>query len=624
MAVATGTTVGSYRVEGVLGRGGMATVYSARHVDQGRQVALKLLADEPTAEFAARFRREGRLQAALEHPHVVTVFEAGESEHGLYLALQLVPGTTLATLMQERAVDSRRALRLLRQVADALDAAHAQGLVHRDVKPQNVLVGESDEAYLGDFGLTTLGGAGGVTATGKLVGTISYLAPEVIHGAEAGPASDRYAFAATAFECLTGTVVYPRRSEAAILFAHTSEPPPRASRRRPELPRTLDGVFERALSKDPAERPNSATALVDEIAALLDGETTPLGPPPPPGAASLEEATVVPLSVTAATPRQRRLRGHPVAWLAAGALATAGVAAAIGAAGGDGGERSAAVPAALPGAQVLGSDLDEPGRTVDCRGRRLRLGSPGCTIVQSALPGATVVVPEDGVIRRWSVRSARGELALSVVRPRGDDTFQVARSRNEFVSNAGVHLFPTDIAVERGDLIGLVVLAGSATGVARPEVDGARTRRWIPELPHGKPVDRELANELLLRVDYVPGGQQRVPDQVSGAAAADLEPGRVVRRGRLRYPSGRRFEIALVSLGDRFALDEFLAGRRTARIDVPADFRPGAGRILVFMPAVTASEPEAGGVYMEFVRTDSARILRHYYGFFPREFEYVD
>jgi serine/threonine protein kinase len=200
-----GTVVGGYLIEGVLGRGGMATVYSARHGEHGRRVALKVLAgdryDDP--EFIARFRREGRLQASIEHPHVITIFEAGESEHGLFLAMRLVSGSALATLMHERALDARRALALLRQVADALDVAHAGGLVHRDVKPQNVLVGDSDDAYLGDFGLTTLGGADGVTATGKLVGTISYLAPEVIRGAEAVPASDRYAFAAMAFECLT-------------------------------------------------------------------------------------------------------------------------------------------------------------------------------------------------------------------------------------------------------------------------------------------------------------------------------------------------------------------------------------------------------------------------------------
>jgi serine/threonine-protein kinase len=619
--------VGGYVVEGILGRGGMATVYSARHSEHGRRVALKVLAgdrnDDP--EFTARFRREGRLQASIEHTHVVTVFEAGESEHGLHLAMRLVVGSTLATLMHERALDARRALALLRQVAEALDAAHAHGLVHRDVKPQNVLVGDSDDAYLGDFGLTTLGGADGVTATGKLVGTISYLAPEVIRGAEAIPASDRYAFAAVAFECLTGTVVYPRRSEAAILFAHTSEPPPRASRRRRELPQALDEVFERALSKDPGERPESAVALADDISGALERVgAAALGAPPPQGAAALQEQTMEPLPLAAPPAPERRVPRGTAAWLAGAALAVAAVAAGVGASIGDGDERvAAAAPAPLSGAQVLGSDLAEPGRALDCDGHRAGPGSRGCTIVQSALPGQALVVPEDGVIRRWSVRSARGELALSIVRPRGDDTFQVARSRNEFAGNGGVHVFDADLAVERGDVVGLAVLPGSAAG-AHPDVDGAKTTRWTPNVNQGKRLDPGFANELLLRVDYVRGGQQRLPDQVSGAAAADLKPGRVVKRRHLRFTSGRPVEVALVSLGDRFALDEFLDGRRTARIDVPADFRPGEGRILTFQVHVPPATPEALEIGIEYARTDSARILRHFYGAFPREFEFVD
>jgi len=280
------TVVGSYRVDGILGRGGMAVVYSARHVELGREVALKVLAAElgSDPEFVARFRREGRLQASLEHPHVVTVYEAGESEHGLYLAMRLVRGSTLAELMRERALDASRALGLLRQVGDALDAAHAAGLVHRDVKPQNVLVGDADDAYLGDFGLTRAGGTAGITATGRLVGTISYLAPEVIRGDEAVPASDRYAFAAMVFECLTGTVVFPRRTEAATLYAHSSEPPPRISQRRPELPQVLDGLFARELSKNPDERSHSARGFVDAVGGLLEGAGVgSLGLPPAPG-----------------------------------------------------------------------------------------------------------------------------------------------------------------------------------------------------------------------------------------------------------------------------------------------------------------------------------------------------
>jgi hypothetical protein len=622
-----GTVVGGYVVEGVLGRGGMATVYSARHGEHGRRVALKVLAGErdDNHEFVGRFRREGRLQASMEHPHVVTVFEAGESEHGLFLAMRLVSGSALATLMRERALDAPRALALLRQVADALDVAHASGLVHRDVKPQNVLVGESDDAYLGDFGLTRVGGPDGVTATGHLVGTLSYLAPEVIRGEEAAPASDRYAFAAMAFECLTGTVVYPRRSEAAMLFAHTSEPPPRASRRRPDLPQAIDEVFERALSKDPAERPESAAALVDEIAGTLEqaGLAT-LGPPPPPGAAALEEQTVEPLPLLPPPATERRLLRRPAIWLVAAALAGAAVAAGLVGLIGDGDDREAkAVPAPLSGAQVIGSDLAEPGRALDCEGRDPDAGSPGCTIVQSALPERTLVVPEDGVIRRWSVRSARGELALSVVRPRGDETFQVARSPNEFVGNAGVHLFDTNLAVERGDVVGLAVLPGSAAG-ARPEVDGAKATRWTPYVNMGKRLDRGFENELLLRVEYVRGGQQRLPDQVTGAAAADLTAGRVVRRRQLRFTSGRPVEIALVSLGGRFALDEFLDGRRTARIDVPDDVRPGEGRIITFDVHAPPAARETVEISIEYARTDSARILRHFYGAFPREFEFVN
>jgi hypothetical protein len=617
--------VGGYVVEGVLGRGGMATVYSARDGEHGRRVALKVLAGDRNSdrEFVGRFRREGRMQASIEHAHVVTVFEAGESEHGPFLAMRLVSGSALATLMRERALDARRALALLSQVADALDAAHAAGLVHRDVKPQNVLVGESDDAYLGDFGLTRVGGADGVTATGNLVGTLSYLAPEVIRGEEAVPASDRYAFAAMAFECLTGTVVYPRRSEAALLFAHTSEPPPRASRRRPELPQALDEIFERALSKDPAERLERAAALVDEISETLDrAGLAALGPPPPPGAAALEEQTVEPLPLTPPPAPERRLIRRPATWLVAAALAGAAVAAGLVGLIGDGDDREArAVPAPLSGAQVLGSDLAEPGRALDCAGRHPQAGSPGCTIVQSALPGHALVVPEDGVIRRWSVRSARGELALSVVRPRGGETFQVARSRNEFVGNAGVHLFDTDLAVERGDVVGLAVLPGSAAG-ARPGVEGARATRWSPYVNKGKRVDRGFENELLLRMEYLPGGQQWLPDQVTGAAAADLKPGRVLKRRRLSFIDGRPVEIALVSLGDRFALDEFLDGRRTARIDVPADFRPGEGRIITF--DVHAASPEALDLAIEYTRTDSARIVRHFYGVFPREFSYIN
>jgi hypothetical protein len=618
-----GTVVGRYRVEGLLGRGGMAIVYRARHVELGRRVALKLLAVELSSdpEFVARFRREGQLQASLEHPHVVTVYEAGESEHGLFLAMRLVSGSTLAELIREREVGVARALILLRQAADALDAAHAAGLVHRDVKPQNVLVGDSDDAYVGDFGLTRVGGSEGVTATGKLLGTISYLAPEVIRGSEATPASDRYSFAAMAFESLTGTVVYPRRTEAAVLYAHTSEPPPRISRRREELPEALDEVFVQALAKHPEARPDSAGALVDAISDVLNAASAgSLGPPPPPGVAALEGTTVEPIPSLGPPAGRVPVRRRIALWLAGAALLGAAAALGIAALADHGnGSAAAAAPDPRPGAVALGSDLAEAGRALDCRARSPRPGSPSCTVLQSELPGETLVVPEDGVIRRWAVRSALGELRLSVIRPRGEP-FQVARSRDEFIGDDSVHVFDANLGVERGDLVGVVVIPGSAVGV-RAGVDGAVARRWTPSLAEGEPVDLH-DQELLFWAEYYPGGQKRLPHQVSGAAAEDLRRGQVIESRRVHFTDGRPVEIALVRLGHHFVLDQFMNGRRTARIGVP-DFRP-PGRVIKLGVFVDESAPANLNVNVQFANQESERILQHYYEAGPGEFELVN
>ena len=630
MNLEPGTVVGTYRIEGLLGRGGMAVVYRARHVEIGREVALKVLSGDlgADAEFVARFRREGRVQASLEHPHVVPVYEAGESDRGLYLAMALVEGPTLRALMSERAVDGTRTVALLGQVGDALDAAHAAGLVHRDVKPQNVLVGEADDAYLGDFGLTRVGGATGVTATGRLMGTVAYLAPEVVRGGEAGPASDRYAFAATLFECLAGTAVYPRRNDAAILFAHTSEPVPRISERRSDLPPALDDIFTRALAKDPDDRRLGARALVDAVEGALEEAGVPaLPPPPPPGADALESDTIEPLPRLPPTVRSGGGKRRVAPWLAAAALAGAAVATAMAALADDDPPARAAIPPPLPGARVLGSTLAKPGHPLSCTGKAVAESLPSCTVVQSGLPGRTLVVPADGVIRRWAVRSARGELALVVLRATGAEALhQIARSDNEFVTDGGVHLFPTDLAVVQGDVIGLLAVPGGAEVGVRPGVDGATTERWVPLLTKKRPPDfgsgTGFDDELLLRVDYIPGGVQRVPHQVTGAAAAGLPAGVLRARRRLRFGNGRPVEVRLVILGDHFAFDEFIGGVRTARIDVP-EFRPQNGHILD-LEVYAEDAPQQLGIYIEFNNDESARILDHFYSVFPREFEYVE
>jgi len=249
----------------------MGTVYQATQLSLNRVVALKVLAanlgDDPG--FRARFEREGQVQAALDHEHIVTVYEAGQSEYGLFLAMQLVDGPTLKQLILDGELDPRRTVRLLAQVAHALDAAHHAGLIHRDIKPQNILIGRSDHAYLADFGLIKAPDEARLTGTGQFIGTIDYVAPEQIQAEPATPASDIYALTGVLYECLTGEVPFPRQSEAAVLHAHVMSPPPTVSERRPDLPPALDGVIAQGMTKDPWSRPSLATELLQAASRAL-------------------------------------------------------------------------------------------------------------------------------------------------------------------------------------------------------------------------------------------------------------------------------------------------------------------------------------------------------------------
>jgi predicted Ser/Thr protein kinase len=268
--VDAGRTVAGYRVERRLGSGGMGAVYEATQLSLDRVVALKVLSPTLSADagFRERFRREAMLQAALEHPNIVPVYEAGESEAGLFMAMKLVDGADLKRLAAGGDLAPERVLALLTQVAAALDAAHASGLVHRDVKPQNILV-DGERAYLADFGLTKGAGDRGTTLTGQYLGSLDYTPPEQIRGEPVGPAGDLYALTAVLYEALTGEVPFPHENEAALLYAHVAETPPRPSERRAELPRALDGVVARGLAKRPEDRYRSAAALVDAARSAL-------------------------------------------------------------------------------------------------------------------------------------------------------------------------------------------------------------------------------------------------------------------------------------------------------------------------------------------------------------------
>jgi ABC-type branched-subunit amino acid transport system substrate-binding protein len=261
-----GTSFAGYRVDSLVGRGGMGVVYRATDLSLGRPVALKLVAPELAEDehFRARFLREPRLAASLDHPNVIPIYEAGEHDGQLYLAMRFVEGSDLKSVLErERQLPPERALSILSQVAGALDAAHRRALVHRDVKPANVLIDESGHAYLTDFGVTKQVG-GESTDTGRMVGTLDYLAPEQIRGDPVDGRTDLYALGCLLYECLSGAPPFRRATEAETLWAHMQEEPPPLKGHA-----ALDPVLRKALAKDREDRYTTCAELMDAAGAAL-------------------------------------------------------------------------------------------------------------------------------------------------------------------------------------------------------------------------------------------------------------------------------------------------------------------------------------------------------------------
>jgi serine/threonine protein kinase len=283
--LAPGTKVAGYRIEALVGRGGMGAVYRAEEEGLGRKVALKVIAPELAQDerFRERFLRESRIAASLDHPHVIPIYQAGEEDGVLFLAMRYVEGSDLAKVVAEDgALEPKRAVELLSQIAEALDAAHEKGLVHRDVKPSNVLIAEAagrEHCYLGDFGLTKrTGSLSGVSVAGEIVGTLEYVAPEQITGDPLDERSDVYSLGCVLYECLTGQSPFPRATDVALLWAHVHEEPTPPSQARPELPKELDTVLTRALAKEPGRRYRSAGELLAATRSGLGLVTTTTSP----------------------------------------------------------------------------------------------------------------------------------------------------------------------------------------------------------------------------------------------------------------------------------------------------------------------------------------------------------
>ena len=262
-----GTELGGYRILDIVGIGGMAIVYRAEQLTLNRAVALKVLSPELSRDpvFQERFRREGKHVAALEHPNIIPIYDAAESNGRLYLTMRLVDGETLAQRMADGGLSLDRTLAILTPIADALDAAHLASVIHRDVKPQNILLTARDHPFLADFGVAKSSSGQGLTASGSFLGSVSYASPEQIRGEPLTGASDVYSLTAVLYQCLSGEVPYPRDTDASVMLAHLSAPPPAL----PEAAGPLRAVIARGMAKAPEERYPTAGALLHAAAEAL-------------------------------------------------------------------------------------------------------------------------------------------------------------------------------------------------------------------------------------------------------------------------------------------------------------------------------------------------------------------
>ncbi|MGH3898696.1 MAG: serine/threonine-protein kinase, partial [Pseudonocardiaceae bacterium] len=335
-----------YRIERQLGRGSMGVVYLAEDIQLRRKVALKILtptlADDEL--FRKRFDRESQSAANLDHPHIVPVYAAGEAAGSLYIAMRYVGGGDLRALLETNGpLSLPQTTTIIASVADALDAAHTQGMIHRDVKPANILIDNRNgqgHYYLSDFGITKIVSSGrSLTSTGQIVGTIDYIAPEQIQGKPVDSRTDLYALGCVLYQCLTGMVPFPRDEAAALMWAHVHDEPPPVTTRRPDLPPQIDHIVTKAMAKQPEDRYPTCQELALALrAAAADpaasDQSRTVFPAPPPASLIDSPPPPVPSGMTSTytpptpTPVRAPVTASPSRWrwgwlTAAGLLALA-------------------------------------------------------------------------------------------------------------------------------------------------------------------------------------------------------------------------------------------------------------------------------------------------------------
>lgn len=431
-----GREIAGYAIESVLGRGAMGVVYLARQLLPDRRVALKLinpaLADDDA--FRRRFLRESTAAAAIDHPHILPVYATGETDGLLYIAMRFVEGRDLrAVLRASEGLDPERVVAIAAQLAGALDAAHARGLVHRDVKPGNVLVvgdataDQTDHCYLTDFGVSTwmTSSAGTLTSTGQMIGSVNYAAPEQIEGRRVDGRADQYSLGCVVYECLTGRAPFSGRTAAGTLHAHLHEEPLAPTALRPVLSPAVDAVVSRALGKRPEDRYGSCREFALDLRSALEGvaieptirrQVEPAAPPPGSSrrrtpwalaAAVLAAAAVVAAVAVFMIGRDREASppgtqtGTPPASVANAPLIRAGIQVTASSTAPSSTDAAGNVVTYLP-ANVLDGDVQTAWRTPgDGRGESLTLlfDTPVHVVRIGLIPGYAKTDPESGVNR---------------------------------------------------------------------------------------------------------------------------------------------------------------------------------------------------------------------------------
>ncbi len=593
-----GTVFAGHRIDGVAGRGGMGVVYRATHLALDHVVALKVISPELAHDerFRERFVRESRVAVSIRHANVVQVRHAGEEDGVLFVTMDYIDGSDLRTVITtERRIEPARAAWIIGQVAAALDASHERGLVHRDVKPGNVLIeggGADERVYLTDFGLTKrMSGATELTASGAFIGTLEYMAPEQIRGGELDARTDVYALGGVAFATITGEAPFGRvDGDVAKLYAHLNDPVPRASERVPGLPPALDPVFQRAMAKDPGERYASAGELaraLERAAGDAEPESTVAAPvvvDEPTEEVTEPEATAPlatpPEPATAGQGRRRALgalAGLAVVGAVVGAIALIG--------GGDGGNGDGG---GEPTGQ--GQRTASPGAP-----RELAQVPAGEYPIGAVLDGDRLLVAsrDDGTLLEFNARNIEATPAEATI-PGGE---------TDFIARGDGVLYTADAAADRLYELDPKTLEPGAfheTGGYPRDIFVTPSVVWV--------ANRE--SDTFTRLDLLTG--------LTGEVPADPSPGVGDYPRRLVGDEGRMW-ASFRDSGLVQAFDSADGTPVTAPIDLggePHGMATEGGFLWIANTALNSlqrlplSDPEAPGVLEEFPVCESPRDVR--------------